>query len=390
MELTPGTRLGPYEVLSPLGSGGMGEVYAARDTRLDRKVAIKISKAQFSERFEREARAVAALNHTHICQLYDVGPNYLVMELVEGAPVGPVADVRQLLELATQMADGLAAAHAVGIVHRDIKPSNLLVTASGHVKILDFGLATVMPTSTAASDVTREALVTEAGTLIGTAAYMSPEQARGEALDARTDLWSLGVVLYEMATATRPFGGPTSAVVFEELLSTDAHAGSTAEPEDPGRSRARHRTAARERSRDTLSVGRRRARRFETNRSRHQRRSARGISHSRTGVRINTEKDRRRDGERGGACVASLAVVWQVAQPGAPTIGAPSEYAQLTDFSDSVIDPESLARRSNGHVHPIRLGVPLDRRRLREIAVGGRCRAPHQRRGPTLRAGVHP
>ncbi len=219
MELTPGTRLGPYEVLAPLGSGGMGEVYAARDTRLDRKVAIKISKAQFSERFEREARAVAALNHTHICQLYDVGPNYLVMELVEGAPVGPVADVRQLLELATQMADGLAAAHAVGIVHRDIKPSNLLVTSSGHVKILDFGLATVTPPATAASDVTREAVVTEAGTLIGTAAYMSPEQARGETLDARTDLWSLGVVLYEMSTGTRPFDGPTSAVVFEELLS---------------------------------------------------------------------------------------------------------------------------------------------------------------------------
>jgi len=156
VELTPGTRLGPYEVLAPLGSGGMGEVYAARDTRLDRRVAIKVSKAQFSERFEREARAVAALNHPHICQLYDVGPNYLVMELVEGTPVGPVADVRQLLELATQIADGLAAAHAVGIVHRDIKPSNLLVTASGQVKILDFGLATVMPTSTAASDVTRD------------------------------------------------------------------------------------------------------------------------------------------------------------------------------------------------------------------------------------------
>ena len=163
MQLTTGTRLGPYEILSPLGSGGMGEVYAARDTRLDRRVAIKVSKAQFSERFEREARAVAALNHPHICQLYDVGPNYLVMELVEGTPVGPMADVRQLLDLATQMADGLASAHSMGIVHRDIKPSNLLVTPAGQVKILDFGLATATPTgSTAVSAVTREELVTEA------------------------------------------------------------------------------------------------------------------------------------------------------------------------------------------------------------------------------------
>ena len=199
MQLAPGTRLGPYEILSPLGSGGMGEVYTARDTRLDRRVAIKIAKAQFSERFEREARAAAALNHPHICQLYDVGPNYLVMELVEGAPVGPVANVRELLDVATQMSDGLVAAHAVGIVHRDIKPSNVLVTSTGQVKILDFGLATLSPTSISASAVTHAGVVTETGTTIGTAAYMSPEQARGESLDARTDLWSMGIVLYEMA-----------------------------------------------------------------------------------------------------------------------------------------------------------------------------------------------
>src|SRR4030095_16249569 len=197
----------------------MGEVYTARDTRLDRRVAIKISKEQFSERFAREARTAAALNHPHVCQLFDVGPNYLVMELVEGAPIGPVSDVRRLLDLATQIADGVAAAHAVGIVHRDIKPSNLLVTSTGQVKILDFGLATSTPSANAASAVTHEAVVTAPGTIVGTVAYMSPEQARGEPLDARTDLWSLGVVLYEMATATRPFNGPTSAVVFEELLS---------------------------------------------------------------------------------------------------------------------------------------------------------------------------
>src|SRR5262245_11276296 len=197
----------------------MGDVYTARDTRLDRHVAVKVSKAQFSERFEREARAAASLNHPHICQLYDVGPNYLVMELIDGAPIGPVADIPQLLDLATQIADGLAAAHTVGIVHRDIKPSNLLVTSTGQVKILDFGVATVAPSSITASAVTHEAVVTQTGTTVGTAAYMSPEQARGETVDARSDLWSLGVVLYEIATGTRPFDGPTSAVVFEQLLS---------------------------------------------------------------------------------------------------------------------------------------------------------------------------
>ena len=193
-----------------------------------------------------------------------------------------------------------------------------------------------------------------------------------------------------MATATRPFGGPTSAVVFEELLSTDADAGSTAEREDPCRSRARHRTAARERSRDTLPVGRRRARRSETSRSRHRRRSAGDVSHSRTGVRINTEKDcsspwraRWRWSRRWQCCGGSHNLARQRS-------ASPSEYVQLTELLRLGHRSQSLARRSNGHVHPIRLGVPLDRRRLREIALGGRCRAPHQRRGPTLRAGVHP
>ena len=337
MELTPGTRLGPYEVLAPLGSGGMGEVYAARDTRLDRRVAIKVSKAQFSERFEREARAVAALNHPHICQLYDVGPNYLVMELVEGTPVGPVADVRQLLELATQIADGLAAAHAVGIVHRDIKPSNLLVTASGQVKILDFGLATVMPTSTAASDVTREAVVTEAGTLIGTAAYMSPEQARGEPLDARTDLWSLGVVLYEMATATRPFGGPTSAVVFEELLSRTPTPVRQRNPKIPADlERVIERLLEKDRETRYQSAVDVRADLKRVGRD-TEGRPVMSPTHARASA--STRRKTAVAMASALALVASLAVLWRVAQPGAPTIGAPSEYIQLTNFSDSVIDP---------------------------------------------------
>ena len=141
MTLAAGSKLGPYEILSPIGAGGMGEVYRALDPRLGREVAIKVSAAQFTERFEREARAIAALNHPNICTLYDVGPNYLVMEYVEGAPVAPVDSPRKLLDIAVQIADGLSAAHAAGIVHRDLKPDNILVTRDGRVKILDFGLA---------------------------------------------------------------------------------------------------------------------------------------------------------------------------------------------------------------------------------------------------------
>ena len=131
MLLTPGTRLGPYEILAPIGAGGMGEVYKARDTRLDRLVAIKVSQAEFSERFEREARAVSALSHPNTCQLYDVGPNYLVMEFIEGSPLPTVENARKLLDLAVQTADGMAADHAAGIVHRDLKPDNILVTREG-------------------------------------------------------------------------------------------------------------------------------------------------------------------------------------------------------------------------------------------------------------------
>jgi Tol biopolymer transport system component len=217
MPLSNGTRLGPYELVEPIGSGGMGEVYKARDTRLDRVVAIKVCHAKFSERFEREARAIAALNHAHVCQLYDVGPNFLVMEYVEGGPIQPTVDDQHLLDLAVQIADALAAAHAAGIVHRDLKPANILVTRSGEVKILDFGLA-MLSAGDAAADRPGAAAVTELGTIVGTSAYMAPEQIRGERADPRSDLWSFGVVLYELATGALPFEG-TSTQIFVAVLS---------------------------------------------------------------------------------------------------------------------------------------------------------------------------
>jgi eukaryotic-like serine/threonine-protein kinase len=217
MPLQPGDKLGAYEILALIGAGGMGEVYKARDPRLNRIVAIKVSKAAFSQRFEREALAAAALNQPNICHIYDVGPNYLVMEFVDGAPIAPTDDVPTLLDQAIQIADGMAAAHALGITHRDLKPSNILLTRQGHVKILDFGLAQVTKDPGAAEpDATLPMSLTDPGTAIGTVAYMSPEQARGQKVDARSDLWSLGVILYEMATRTRPFQGSTAPVVFEE------------------------------------------------------------------------------------------------------------------------------------------------------------------------------
>src|SRR5688572_2973219 len=314
----------------------MGEVYAARDTRLDRRVAIKISKEQFSERFAQEARTAAALNHPHICQLYDVGPNYLVMELVEGESIGPVSDVRQLMDLATQIADGLAAAHAVGIVHRDVKPSNLMVASTGQVKILDFGLATLTPSANAASAVTHEVVVTAPGTMVGTAAYMSPEQARGEPLDARADLWSFGVVLYEMATATRPFNGPTAAVVFEELLSKTPIPVRQRNPTIPADlERVIERLLEKDREIRYQSAADVRADLKRIGRSGEQPLASSRRAPAGAWTRHRTAS----------IVVASLvavlvlaAIAWRFRQPDQVRV-SPSEYVQLTDFSDAVIDP---------------------------------------------------
>src|SRR5580704_10993532 len=179
MPLAAGTKLGPYQIISAIGKGGMGEVWKARDTRLDRTVAIKFCAAEFSERFGREAKAIATLNHPNICQIHDVGPDYIVMEYVEGAPVTPADTLRKLLDIAVQMSDGLAAAHAAGIVHRDLKPDNILITRDGRVKILDFGLAKAAHEDLAPSDTTRtvalgvmDASLTNPGTTLGTIAYM--------------------------------------------------------------------------------------------------------------------------------------------------------------------------------------------------------------------------
>src|ERR1700680_2323541 len=198
MPLQPGDKLGPDEILAPIGAGGMGEVYKANDTRLDRTVAIKVSKAEFNERFEREARAVAALNHPNICQLYDVGPNYLVMEFIEGTPLNGPLPLARACRYAVEIADALSAAHAKGITHRDLKPANILVTASG-IKLLDFGLAQLSRDGYGRARSAGETLtmgMTQAGTILGTAAYMSPEQAEGKSVDARSDIFSFGLVLY--------------------------------------------------------------------------------------------------------------------------------------------------------------------------------------------------
>ena len=219
MTLEIGTKLGPYEILALVGAGGMGEVWKARDTRLGRVVAIKTSESRFSDRFEREARAIAALNHPHVCALYDVGPDYLVMEYVEGDRLrGPVPPA-EALALAEQILDALDAAHRRGIIHRDLKPENVLLTQSG-VKILDFGLAKIERSAgaPAVTEVTGVAGRTVEGVVLGTLPYMSPEQIEGRDADARSDVFAFGVVLYELLAGRRPFAAETQTGLVASIL----------------------------------------------------------------------------------------------------------------------------------------------------------------------------
>src|SRR5687768_17072196 len=240
MSLSTGTRLGPYEIQTALGAGGMGEVYKARDARLDRSVAIKVlapaiaHDAALRARFEREARAVAAIDHPHICAIYDIGEEnghyFFVMPHLDGQTLaerlekGPVP-VERALTIAAEIASALDKAHRLGIIHRDLKPANVMLTRAG-AKLLDFGLAKLKPPAgpismygMARMDTTSPG--TAHGIILGTVYYMAPEQLEGKEADARSDIWALGAVMYEMVTGTRPFDGATPASVMGAVLKDD-------------------------------------------------------------------------------------------------------------------------------------------------------------------------
>ena len=263
MTLVAGTRLGPYEVVSALGAGGMGEVYRARDTRLDRTVAIKVlsssldASPELKARFEREARTISQLNHPNICTLYDIGydngTDFLVMEFIEGESLaarlknGPLP-TEQLLKIAIAVADALDKAHRAGIVHRDLKPGNVMLTKSG-AKLLDFGLAKPLAAKAGASRIGSGSSatmlsgamtmsgptspMTSAGSIVGTVQYMSPEQIHGVEADARSDIFAFGALLFEMATGKQAFAGKTQSVVVGSILATDPPPVSSLQPSTP-------------------------------------------------------------------------------------------------------------------------------------------------------------
>src|SRR5687767_14171138 len=235
MALTPGTRLGNFEIIAVIGAGGMGVVYRARDQKLRRDVALKVLPPEFAadavrlQRFQREAQAVAALNHPNVVTIYSVeesdGIHFLLMELLSGTslinlipPTGlPLA---QVLRYALPITDAMVAAHQQSIVHRDLKPANVMVRDDGRVKVLDFGLAKVAPATTEHGDGTTE-MLTDTHHVVGTTGYMSPEQAEGRIVDARSDIFSFGVMLYEMAAGTRPFKGDSSLAILTSILRDD-------------------------------------------------------------------------------------------------------------------------------------------------------------------------
>ena len=251
MSLEPGARLDAYEIVRPLGSGGMGEVWLATEVRLGRKVALKLLPADLTRdpsrvlRFEQEARAASALSHPNVCTIHALGEtgdgqHYIAMEYVEGETLRQRLattrlSIREALDIAIQVAAALSAAHAAGIVHRDIKPENVMLRPDGFVKVLDFGLAKLAPSPAeiAGADSTHMVLKTEAGVVVGTAAYMSPEQARGQEVDARTDIWSLGVLLYEMVAGRSPFAAPSGTEVLAAILDREPLPLARFEPDAP-------------------------------------------------------------------------------------------------------------------------------------------------------------
>ena len=251
MAILPGRRLGPYEILSAIGAGGMGEVYKARDTRLDRTVAIKVlpthlaDRAELRERFEREAKTIASLNHPHICTLYDTGHqddvDFLVMEYIEGETLAQrlqkgALPIQQVLQYAIEIADALDKAHRKGITHRDLKPGNIMLTKSG-TKLLDFGLAKLTQEAAPATPdsqlPTMKNAITGEGTILGTLQYMAPEQVEAKEVDARTDIFAFGAVVYEMATGKKAFEGKTSASVMAKILEVDPPSISSLQPMTP-------------------------------------------------------------------------------------------------------------------------------------------------------------
>src|SRR6202521_6043068 len=252
MAILPGRRLGPYEILSPIGAGGMGEVYKARDTRLDRIVALKVlpthlaDRSELRERFEREARTIASLNHPHICTLHDIGQqdgiDYLVMEYLEGETLAQrllksSLPLEQVLQYSIEISDALDKAHRKGVTHRDLKPGNVMLTKSG-TKLLDFGLAKlkqeVAPANVSISELpTARDPLTVQGTILGTLQYMAPEQVEGNEVDARTDIFAFGAVVYEMATGKKGFEGKTQASLIAKILETDPPPMSSLQPMTP-------------------------------------------------------------------------------------------------------------------------------------------------------------
>src|SRR5215470_14639176 len=229
--MTPGTKFGSYKITAPIGKGGMGEVYRARDTKLKREVALKILPEAFARdpgrmtRFQREAEVLASLNHPNIAHVYGVEECALAMELVEGETLAGPLPIETALTYAKQIAEALEYAHDRGVIHRDLKPANVKITAEGVVKLLDFGLAKATEDPAAAADVSNSPTLTlgatSVGVILGTAAYMSPEQASGKIADRRSDIWSFGVVLYEMLSGKQTFGGESVSDTLASVLKLD-------------------------------------------------------------------------------------------------------------------------------------------------------------------------